>query len=66
MFMAMKTGIIISVVKGQLFSKRFLGSSISSRKRTKTSRHVSKTNLFVRFLEEIDAPKKTISKLTDL
>ena len=27
--------------KGQLISKRFLGSSISSKKRTKTSRHSS-------------------------
>ena len=43
--------------KGKLISKRFLGSSISSKKRTKTSRILVKTNSFVRFLEEIDEPK---------
>ena len=32
-------------------------SSISSKKRTKTSRILVKTNSFVRFLEEIDDPK---------
>ena len=35
----------------------FLGSSISSKKRTKRSRIVVKTNSFVRFLEEMDDPK---------
>ena len=46
------------IYKGQLISKRFFGgSSISSKKRTKTHRILVKTNLFVRFLEEIDDPK---------
>ena len=35
-----------------------MGSSISSKKWTKTSRPSCKTNSFVRFLEEIDDPKK--------
>ena len=43
--------------KGQLISKCFLVPSLSSKKRTKTSRHVVKTNLFVCFLEETSAWK---------
>ena len=43
--------------KGQVISKWFLGSSISSKKRTKTRRIVVKMNSFVRFLDEIDDPK---------
>ena len=43
--------------KGQLISKWFLGSSISSKKRTKTSLIVVNLNSFVRFLEEINDPK---------
>ena len=41
--------------KGQ-FRNDFLGSSISSKIRTKTSRILVKTNSFVRFLEEFDDP----------
>ena len=44
-------------IKGQLISKSFLRSSISSKKRTKTRRSVVKTNSFIRFLEEIDDTK---------
>ena len=46
-----------SIFKGQLISKWFLESLISSKKRTKTIRIVVKTNSFVRFLEEIDDSK---------
>ena len=55
----------IKYAKGQLISKWFFGSSISSKKQTKISLIVVKFNSFVRFLEEIDDPKN-ISKLTDL
>ena len=47
------------------FQKIFLVSSISSKKRTKTSLIVVKLNLFVRFLEETSA-WKIISILSDL
>ena len=43
------------VIKGQVISKGFSVSSISSKKRTKTSRIVVKSNSFVRFLEELTA-----------
>ena len=55
---------ILLHTKGQLISNVFLVSSVSSKKRTKTSRPevsysiiVVKSNSFVRFLEEIDDPK---------
>ena len=44
-------------IKGQLISKRFLGSSLSSKKQTKTRRILVKTNSFVRFLEFQDEMK---------
>ena len=44
--------------KGQLISKRFLGSSISSKKWTKKFVFTTVRNDFVRFLEEIDDLKK--------
>ena len=43
--------------KGQIISKWFVVSLISSKKRTKTSRHSSKKNSFVRFLEEFKDTK---------
>ena len=39
-------------LKGQLILKRFLVSSLSSKKQTKTSRQVVKLNFFARVLEE--------------
>ena len=50
--------IYISSGKGQLISKRFLGSSISSKKRTNEFVFTSMRRVFVRFLEEIDDLKK--------
>ena len=44
--------------KGQLISKRFLGSSISSKKRTNQFVFISMRRVFVHFLEEIDDLKK--------
>ena len=41
-------------------------SSLSSQKRTKTSRQVVKSNLYVHFLEEKRRLKKFISNLSDL
>ena len=43
--------------KGQIISHLFLVSSISSEKRTNTSRHSSKKNSFVHFLEEFEDTK---------
>ena len=45
-------------IKGQLISKWFLGSSISSKKRTNEFVFTSMRHVFVRFLEKIDDPKK--------
>ena len=47
-----------STTKGQVVSKRFLGSSISSKKRTNEFVFTTVRIVFVRFLEEIDDPKK--------
>ena len=47
-----------SLLKGQVISKRFLGSSISSKKRTNEFVFTSMRRVFVRFLEEIDDLKK--------
>ena len=44
--------------KGQVISKRFLGSSISSKKRTNEFVFTTMRIVFVRFLEEIDDLKK--------
>ena len=44
--------------KGQVISKRFLGSSISSKKPTKKFVFTTMRIVFVRFLEEIDDLKK--------
>ena len=59
-----------SKAKGQLISKRFWRVVDFLQKTNKNKSTwgiiVVKTNLFVRFLEEIDDPKKTISKLSDL
>ena len=46
------------VAKGQLISKWFLGSSISSKKQSNEFVFNSMRHVFVRFLEEIDDPKK--------
>ena len=43
-----------SCTKGQLISKRFLGSSISSKKRTNEFDFTTVILVFVRFLEEIE------------
>ena len=51
--------------KGQLISKCLLVSSLSSKKRTKTSRQVVKSNLFVHFWEKRWL-EKIISNLSDL
>ena len=48
----------ICQVKGQLISKWFLGSSISSKKRTNEFVFTTMRIVFVRFLEEIDDLKK--------
>ena len=48
---------LFKCAKGQIILKWFLASSISSNKRTKTSRHSSKKNSFVRFLEEFEDAK---------
>ena len=45
--------------KGHLISKRFLGSSISFKKRTNEFVFTTMRRAFVRFLEEIDDPKKS-------
>ena len=45
-------------IKGQLISKWFLRSSISSKKRTIEFNFTNMRLVFVRFLEEIDDPKK--------
>ena len=46
-------------VKGKLFSKCFMGSSISSKKQTNEFVFTSMQIVFVPFLEEIDDLKKT-------
>ena len=51
--------------KGQVISKRFLGSSNSSKKRTKEFVFITVRIVFVRFLEEIDDLQKPFrNKLT--
>ena len=51
---------LVSLLKGQLISKWFLGSSISSKKRMNEFVFTSVRHVFVRFLEEIDDPKKNL------
>ena len=50
--------IISAIRKGQLISKWFLGSSISPQKRTNEFVFTTMRRVFIRFLEEIDDPKK--------
>ena len=50
---------IFLLFKGQLISKWFLRSSISSKKRTNEFVFTTVRIVFVRFLEEIDDPKKS-------
>ena len=53
----LKNHLVVEFGKGQIISKLFLVSSISSKKRTKISRHSSKKNSFVCFLEEFEDAK---------
>ena len=55
----------IGQIKGQLISKCLFGVSIFFRKRTKTSRQVAKSNLFVRFWKKLRL-EKIIMNFSDL